>query len=196
MGSGAFHNYVTGEWTEGALSDRRDDSGRHVGPGAGPQLCADCARGLGRAEVAVRRRQPRAQRAGHASYHLWAVAPAAAAVGEDEYGDTSLFDNRKVNIDTSIAGLARLAGDAPPAWLTDGLRKIQPASMHSRPIAAIRAASMARTSSCPSIARPSISTLASRRAILSAKAKSDLAFELGAKIDQFQTHSKICSAST
>ena len=49
----------------GRAFDRCDDSGGHVGSGAGPQLCADCAPGLGRAEVAERRSQSHAERAGH-----------------------------------------------------------------------------------------------------------------------------------
>ena len=58
-----FHNYVTGEWTEGAP---KADVTIPVGtwdPVARPHLCADCARGLGQADVAVRRRQSRAERA-------------------------------------------------------------------------------------------------------------------------------------
>ena len=54
-----FHNYVTGEWINGVALDRRNHSGGHLGPGAGPHLRADCARGLGRAEVAERRRESR-----------------------------------------------------------------------------------------------------------------------------------------
>ncbi len=59
-----FHNYVTGEWIDRLAAGRRDDSGGHLGPGAGANVCADCARGVGRAEVAVRRRKPGAERAG------------------------------------------------------------------------------------------------------------------------------------
>ena len=61
-----------------------------------------------------------------AAYHLWGVTPGAsagsAAGGAD---DTSLFQNQKVKIDTSLEGLARLAGSNPPVWLTDGLHQIQ-----------------------------------------------------------------------
>jgi hypothetical protein len=61
----------------GRALDRRDDSRWDLGPGAGPQLRADCARGMGRAEVAKRRGQPHAERTGASNYHLWAVAPEA-----------------------------------------------------------------------------------------------------------------------
>ena len=101
-----------------AVAGRRHDSGGHVGPGAGPHLRADRARGVGRAEVAVWRREPCAERAG-----LRELSP----VGRRAFGRgrttaaramRASFNNPKVNIDTSIAGLARLAGSEPPAWLT------------------------------------------------------------------------------
>ena len=58
------------------------------------------------------------------SYHLWAVAPAAAQA-KSGAGNASLFDNTQGEYRYQPGGLARLAGDAPPAWLTDGLRQIQ-----------------------------------------------------------------------
>ena len=59
-----FKNYVTGEWIEGALSA---DATLQVGtlrPRAGPQLSANCARGLGPAAFAVRRRESGVERSG------------------------------------------------------------------------------------------------------------------------------------
>src|SRR6185312_1606481 len=58
-------------------------------------------------------------------YHLWAVAPAAKANGTANAANDDLFHNGRVDIDTSIEGIARLAGSAPPAWLTEGLQRIQ-----------------------------------------------------------------------
>ncbi len=52
-----FKNYVTGEWITGVPSTDVTHSRRHSGSHSGPQLRADCARRLGRAEVAERRRQ-------------------------------------------------------------------------------------------------------------------------------------------
>ena len=72
-----FHNYVTGEWITGVPST---DVTLPVGTrdlDAGPQLCADCARGLGRAEVAVWRRQSR--RSAGREHELSSVGVAAAA---------------------------------------------------------------------------------------------------------------------
>jgi LmbE family N-acetylglucosaminyl deacetylase len=118
-----FHNYVTGEWIEGGLTS---DVGIPVGTWDAT---------LGRTYVQIAREgwgEQKSQNGGanpalsgpdDASYHLWAVVPAAS--GNGGAGDTSLFANSKVNIDTSIAGLDHLAGDEPPAWLTDSLHKIQ-----------------------------------------------------------------------
>ncbi len=59
-----FHNYVTGEWITGVPSTDVTIPVGTLGSGAGPQLCADCARGMGRAEVAEWRRKPCAERTG------------------------------------------------------------------------------------------------------------------------------------
>jgi hypothetical protein len=56
------------------------------------------------------------------SYHLWAVAPEAQG-GAGQTG-TDLFHNQKVQIDTGIGGLARLAGRNAPEWLVEGLQQI------------------------------------------------------------------------
>jgi hypothetical protein len=61
-------------------------------------------------------------------YHLWAAdkaasptsinsGPAGAGPESGETKDSSLFQNRRVAINTEIAGLARLAGSNAPAWL-------------------------------------------------------------------------------
>jgi hypothetical protein len=58
------------------------------------------------------------------SYHLWAVTPQAAAKLGTATKNDDLFHNSKVNIETSIAGLAALVKNNPPEWLTTGLHKI------------------------------------------------------------------------
>src|SRR5215472_1790372 len=59
---------------------------------------------------------------GTARYHLWAVAPRGSrkAAGGDPKDD--LFSNHRVDIDTSLEGLAGLAPSA--AWLAHDLKQI------------------------------------------------------------------------
>ncbi len=122
-----FHNYVTGEWIEGSLPA---DVTIPVGTW-------DAA--LGRTYVQIARQgwgEQKSQNGGAdpalsgpetSSYHLWAVTPEAATPAgyNGRLFTGSLFDNPKVQIDTSLAGLARLAKGAPPPWLSDGLGKIE-----------------------------------------------------------------------
>ena len=97
-----------------------------MGRGVGAHLDADCARGLGRAEVAVRRREPGIERAGHLGISLVGGC-AGCGNTRGSHGrlfSGGLFDNPKVQIDTSIGGLARLVKGTAPAWLIDGLKQI------------------------------------------------------------------------
>ena len=180
-----FHNYVTGEWIEGALPT---DVTIPVGTW-------DAA--LGRTYVQIAREGWGKQMSQHgganpalsapdsSGYHLWAAAPSVAAVGE-EVKDTSLFWNAKVHINTNIAGLTRLAGDAPPAWLTDGLKKIQSDFDTFAADCSNQGGADGAHKLVP-IYRETLDLYARIKASdLSAQAKSDLAFELGEKIDQFQ----------
>ncbi len=117
-----FHNYVTGEWTTGTPSA---DVTMPVGT-------RDSV--LGRSYVQIARQgwgEQKSQNGGAnptlsgpstASYHLWAVAPVARS--SENGSDQELFHNRKVNVDTTLAGLARLAGNSPPDWLTGTLKHI------------------------------------------------------------------------
>ncbi|MGC9222994.1 MAG: PIG-L family deacetylase [Terracidiphilus sp.] len=180
-----FHNYVTGAWTQGAPSA---DVTIPVGawdPALGRTYVQIAREGWGKQMSQNGGANPVLAEPAASRYHLWAVAPAAASVNANA-GHTSLFENNKVHIDTSIAGLAHLAGSAPPAWLVDGLRRVQSdldvftgdctnwsgseAARHLAPIFRETLDLYTRVQSSN----------------LSAEAKSDLAFELGDKIDQFQ----------
>ncbi len=180
-----FHNYVTGAWTEGA-----------------PQADVTIPVGawdatLGRTYVQIAREGWGKQMSqygganpalpGHesSSYHLWAVAPDAAAAG-GKADNASFFENSKVNIDTSIAGLAGLAGAAPPAWLGSGLRKIQSDLDAFAGDCANRSGAKGAEGLTP-IYRETLDLYARvKSSDLNATEKADLAFELGEKINQFQ----------
>jgi LmbE family N-acetylglucosaminyl deacetylase len=153
-----FHNYVTGEWTPALLSS---DATIPVGtwdPVLGRSYAQIAREGWGEQKSQNGGANPTLSGPSTPSYHLWAVAPGGGQ-RRQRWRYESLFDNRKVKIDTSIEGLAKLVkGHRRPRGSPRGCEKSMRASMSSRAIAAARAASKARTSCAPSTARHSIST--------------------------------------
>lgn len=118
-----FHNYVTGEWTEGAP---KADVTIPVGtwdPTLGRTYVQIARQGWGEQKSQYGGANPALSEPDYSNYHLWAVAPEAATGLKG--GDGGLFENNKVHIDTSLQGLARLVKGTPPAWLNDGLSKLQ-----------------------------------------------------------------------
>ncbi|MGH9589884.1 MAG: NEW3 domain-containing protein, partial [Terracidiphilus sp.] len=119
-------------------------------------------------------------------YHLWAVAPVAKANGSANAANDDLYRNSRVEIDTSIEGIARLAGSAPPAWLTQGLRRIQ------SEIAAVQAAcpcndAVATAHKLAPVYRDLLALRArAAESELAAEAKSNVVFQLDTKVNQFQ----------
>jgi LmbE family N-acetylglucosaminyl deacetylase len=181
-----FHNYVTGEWFTGEPST---DATIPVGT-------LDLA--LGRSYIQIARQgwgEQKSQNGGAnptlsgpstSRYHLWAVAPEAANHAGTNTDDEGLFHNRKVNIDTRIAGLAGLAGKAPPEWLSAGLRQIDDG------LSRFEIERQGRTGAAVAqkLAPLYRETLMLRAQVadsnLEADAKAGLLLELDAKIGQFQ----------
>jgi LmbE family N-acetylglucosaminyl deacetylase len=180
-----FHNYVTGEWTDGAPKvDVRIPVGTWDAV-LGRTYVQIAREGWGKQMSQDGGANPALSAPDSSSYHLWAVDPAAASSNANA-GNSSLFQNQKVNIDTGIAGLALLAGVAPPAWLTDGLHKIQ-SDLDVFVADCSNQGGVDGAHKLVPIYRETLDLYARINASdLSAKAKSDLAFELGEKIDQFQ----------
>jgi len=181
-----FYNYITGQNTAGPLSA---DVTIPVGTWdstLGRTYVQIARQGWGQQKSQYGGASPALDEPASGEYHLWAVAPAASNANP-QAGDGSLFQNRKVNIATSIQGLARLAGNAPPAWLTSALHQIQ-ASLDY-------VASDCRNQQGVDGARKLVPAYRQtldlftrvRESDLSPQAKSDLEFELGRKIDEFQT---------
>ena len=122
-----------------------------------------------------------------ASYHLWAVAPAAQPSSSTHNEIDSLYQNSKVHIDTSVSGLALLAKSPAPGWLAAGLHNIDNAFNELQ-------------SKCPcnsglpvaqALAPIYRQTIALRDKVgasnLDPQSKTSILFELDAKINQFQS---------
>jgi LmbE family N-acetylglucosaminyl deacetylase len=117
-----FHNYISGEWTTGVPST---DVILPVGtkdPVLGRSYVQIARQGWGEQKSQNGGGNPILSGPATTSYHLWAVAPEAQG-GAGQTG-TDLFHNQKVQIDTGIGGLARLAGRNAPEWLVEGLQQI------------------------------------------------------------------------
>jgi LmbE family N-acetylglucosaminyl deacetylase len=180
-----FKNYVSGEWIEGAP---KADVTIPVGgwdPVLGRTYVQIAREGWGKQLSQNGGANPALRSPDSSSYHLWAAAPTVAAAGE-EVRDASLFWNAKVHINTSISALARLAGDAPPAWLSDGLKRIQ-TDLDTFIADCSDQGGVDGAHKLAPIYRETLDLYARVKASdLDAKSKSDLAFELGEKINQFQ----------
>jgi LmbE family N-acetylglucosaminyl deacetylase len=185
-----FHNYVTGEWIEGAPTA---DVAIPVGawdPVLGRTYVQIAREGWGKQMSQDGGANPALSAPDSSSYHLWAVVPEAAAVNSSaakaNATSTSLFQNQKVQIDTSISGLSRLAGGTPPAWLSDSLKKIQ-SDLDAFIADCSNQGGADGAHKLVPIYRETLDLSARVNASdLDAKAKSDLEFQLGEKINQFQ----------
>ncbi|MGO9325489.1 MAG: PIG-L family deacetylase [Terracidiphilus sp.] len=180
-----FHNYITGQWIEGNLpSDVTIPVGKWDAE-LGRTYVQIAREGWGEQKSQYGGADPALMVPDSSSYHLWAVAPAAAAEGSKKV--SSLFQNPKVDIDTSIAGIARLAGSAPPQWLTDGLGQIQ-SGLNTFTSDYKNRSGFDAAHSLASIYRRTLDLFARvNSSDLDAKAKAGLELELGEKIEQFQT---------
>ena len=180
-----FHNYVTGEWIEGSLPA---DVTIPVGTW-------DAV--LGRTYVQIARQgwgEQKSQNGGAdpalsgpetSSYHLWAAAPEAAG-GAGSAGDTSLFANRKLHVDTSIEGLAGLVNGERPRWLIDELNEIE-TSLNAFESDCRNESGADGAHKLAPIYRETLDLYARvKTSDLDAEAKAGLELELGAKIEQFQ----------
>jgi LmbE family N-acetylglucosaminyl deacetylase len=181
-----FKNYITGEWTEGALSADVTIPVGTLDPALGRSYTQIAREGWGQQKTQNGGANPTLSGPATTSYHLWAVAPVAAAKPGTTSSNDDLFHNSKVNIDTSVATLARLVGSDVPKDLAATLREID---------ASIKQVE----SKCPCKANLQVAhelTSGYRQALnlrarvaasnLDAKPKAALLFTLDGKIDEFQ----------
>ncbi|HKD61779.1 MAG TPA: PIG-L family deacetylase [Terracidiphilus sp.] len=186
-----FKNYVTGEWIEGVVpsTDVRIPVGT-LDLTLGRSYAQIAREGWGEQKSQNGGANPTLSGPATASYHLWAVAPAAVQRTEakaNKLTDNSLFRNRRVNIDTSVAGLVRLVKKPAPAWLPTSLNEID-ADLRQFESKCPCNSGLPTAQALAPIYRK---TIALRDKIagssLDAKGKAGLLLELGAKIDQFQS---------
>jgi LmbE family N-acetylglucosaminyl deacetylase len=188
-----FHNYVTGEWTTEVPSADVVLPVGNLDPYLGRSYTQIAREGWGQQKSQNGGANPTLSGPATTRYHLWAIdkaaspGPAGRGAGNSDAKDSSLFENRRVAIDTSIAGMARLAGPGAPAWIGTELGKIDAG------VKAFKSTALAEPN--VSAAHKLVSTyklainLRERVAAsgLEAAAKENLLFELDTKIDQFQT---------
>ena len=181
-----FHNYVTGEWTTGDLPA---DASMPVGTWdavLGRTYVQIAREGWGMQKSQYGGASPALPEPDSSDYHLWAAVPAAQAHAGSNAEDASLFHNRKVEIDTSLEGLAHLAPGTPPAWLSNGLHAIE-ASLDGFERDCRNEPDENGARRLVPIYRETLDLYARVEASdLDAEAKAGLAFELGTKIHQFQ----------
>ncbi len=119
-----FKNYVTGEWSEDAPSS---DVTIQVGtrdPILGRSYVQIAREGWGQQKSQNSGANPTLSGPAATNYHLWAVAPTAAAKPGNNATNSDLFQNSKVAIDTTLDGLPNLVKGSAPNWLAANLRSI------------------------------------------------------------------------
>ncbi|MGO8758137.1 MAG: PIG-L family deacetylase [Terracidiphilus sp.] len=182
-----FHNYVTGEWIEGAPST---DVTVPVGtwdPALGRTYVQIAREGWGEQKSQYGGANPELSGPVSASYHLWGVAASAEQRPNLRIEEPTLFYNYDVNINTGISGLARLVNSTPPAWLTRGLRKID-SDLEASANGCNHETGVDAAHKLAPIYRKTLDLSARvKSSDLDTQAKAGLELELGEKIAQFQT---------
>lgn len=184
-----FHNYITGKWIDGAPSV---DVTLQVGtwdPVLGRSYAQIARQGWGEQKSQNGGANPALSGPQSSSYHLWGVSPDAdvpAQAASRGGNDSSLFDNRRVKIDTSLAGLASLVKGTPPTWLSQGLQQINDNLTNYRS----DCRNETGTEGARKLAPIYRQTLELYKRVggsnLDTQSKASLEFELDRKIEQFQ----------
>lgn len=182
-----FHNYATGEWITGEPSTDVAIPVGTLDPVLGRTYVQIARQGWGEQKSQNGGANPTLGGPASSNYHLWAVATAAHAPTAKKAEDNTLFQNARVNVDTSVAGLAKLAGAAAPAWLTQDLEKIGTSLNHFEADCFGREA-IANAHALAPIYQQTLELYTKvKSSELKPEAKAGLELELAAKIEQFQS---------
>jgi LmbE family N-acetylglucosaminyl deacetylase len=119
-----FHNYVTDEWITGVPSTDVTIPVGELDPTLGRSYVQIAREGWGEQKSQNGGANPTLSGPSSTSYHLWAVVPQAKPATPKSSKDNDLFHNGRVDVDTSVSGLACLFAGTTPEWLSDGLRQI------------------------------------------------------------------------
>jgi LmbE family N-acetylglucosaminyl deacetylase len=185
-----FHNYITGEWSTTAPSADVVLSVGTLDLTLGRTYAQIAHEGWGEQKSQYGGANPLLRGPATGSYHLWAVAPAATqhdSNGTSAPKNDSLYKNSKVDINTSISGLARIVKSPAPEWLTRELNQIQTGLDRLQTTCPCNSG-LATAQALAPIYRSTVALrdmVASNR--LDEEAKASLLFELNAKINEFQS---------
>jgi LmbE family N-acetylglucosaminyl deacetylase len=119
-----FKNYVTGEWTEGALSADVTIPVGTLDPALGRSYVQIARQGWGEQKSQNGGANPALSGPAVTRYHLWSVREIATLNPKIRSTDWSLWGNEKVFFDPSLKYLGWMAGPHPDEWLTSELRSI------------------------------------------------------------------------
>ena len=183
-----FKNYVTGEWTEGALSADVTIPVGNLDPALGRSYVQIARQGWGEQKSQNCGANPALSGPATTSYHLWAVARYARPAPDwiiTTHDD--LFLNEKVQIVTKISELGVRVKGIPPDWLFNETREIEDRLNNFQ--------SEYKTQSSLSAAHKLAYIYAQMQDLrgkvsssnLDTKSKANLIFELDLKLDQFQS---------
>ena len=182
-----FKNYLSGTWTDGALSADVTIAVGDRDPVLGRSPLQIAREGWGEQRSQYGGANPALSGPASSRYHLWFAVPEAQAAAGSNAANNDLFVNSKVRIDTSIAGLTQLAGAQQPQWLKQALRKID-ADLQSFFLVRPTLDSTTQAHRLAAIYKQWIELRARVVAEpLSAENKNNLLFELDAKSGQFQS---------
>jgi LmbE family N-acetylglucosaminyl deacetylase len=109
-----FRNYVTGEWSTDVPSTDVSIPVGTLDPVLGRSYAQIAREGWGEQKSQNGGANPTLSGPAETHYHLWAVASEAAAKPGAITTNDDLFHNSRVNIDTSLAGLASFAAPSSP----------------------------------------------------------------------------------
>jgi LmbE family N-acetylglucosaminyl deacetylase len=176
-----FKNYVTGEWIEGTLSADATIQVGALDPALGLSYAQIAREGWGEQKSQNGGANPALSGPVASSYHLWAVAPEAAAKPGTFLPNGDIFLNSKVNIDTSVAALYQGTTSVGPQKQQNGILALAPEGHVSRNHELDLAHRLAPIYHQTLEKREKTAT-----SNLDSQAKASLLFELDAKIKEFQ----------
>ncbi|MGD0938209.1 MAG: PIG-L family deacetylase [Terracidiphilus sp.] len=185
-----FKNYVTGQWTEGALSTDVTLPVGTLDPVLGRSYAQIAREGWGEQKSQNGGANPALSGPATTSYHLWVARPAANVPAGVYTESGGLFYNAEGRVNTRIQGLARLVSGTPPQWLPDQLQQVADGIEgveHKGKTLSAESDRLLAAHALASVYRQTI-TLRSRVAgsDLDASSKASLLFELDAKINEIQ----------